>query len=219
MTGVQTCALPICLKIQVEDSTGGVLTAEGPDEGTTIEVPGVLDPFHPQAGIDEVNLKTYQLALDKGNFKPGPHLLKVSARDGYGNISTRRMMMDLTADSSIQTVTAYNIPNPIKHGKTTFYFSTILPAPDVLLGSETDTSNRAEFEIRIFNQSGKLVATLDHAISGQTTWDARDAWGQVLGNGVYFYKVTARQNLTSTEGPRPGYRTLSSKRNVLVISH
>ena len=212
-------SLPYCLKIQVEDSTGGVLTAEGPDEGTTIEVPGVLDPFHPQAGIDEVNLKTYQLALDKGNFKPGPHLLKVSARDGYGNISTRRMMMDLTADSSIQTVTAYNIPNPIKHGKTTFYFSTILPAPDVLLGSETDTSNRAEFEIRIFNQSGKLVATLDHAISGQTTWDARDAWGQVLGNGVYFYKVTARQNLTSTEGPRPGYRTLSSKRNVLVISH
>ena len=214
-------SLPNCLKIQVEDSIGGVLTGEGPDEGTTLEVPGVLEPFHPQPGVDELYLKTYQLTLDKQNFKPGQHLLKVSARDGYGNIGSRQLNMELTVDSSIHTVSAYNVPNPMKRNGTVFYFSTILPSQELDFLDPTakaDTTERVEFEIRIFNQTGNLVQVFQRAQSGVTTWDGRDNWGNLLGNGVYFYKVTARQSLSSFQGVRPSYRTLSSKRNVLVLS-
>jgi hypothetical protein len=87
-------SLPYCLQIHVVDSVGGVLSAQGPDEGTTLEIPGAMDPFHPLPGIDELYFKSYQLTLDKRTLQPGSHLLKVSARDGYGNISLRQMRPD-----------------------------------------------------------------------------------------------------------------------------
>jgi flagellar hook assembly protein FlgD len=126
--------------------------------------------------------------------------------------------MDLTADSSLQTVSAYNIPNPMKRKGTTFYFSTILPTEDVDFSDLSAAVDRVEFEIRVFNQSGKLVKIFPRALSGSTHWDGLDEWGQLLANGVYFYKITARQSQASLAGARPGYRTLSSKRNVLIIS-
>ncbi len=211
-------SLPYCLQIQVEDSSGGVMTAEGPDEGTTLEIPGSLDPFHPQPGKDELYSKTYQLSLTTANIKPGVHLLKVSARDGYGNLGSRQLRMELTTDSSLNLVSAYNVPNPMKRSGTVFYFSTILPAEDAGYSSTGAATDRLETEIRIFNQSGKLVREFTRAQSGATAWDGHDEWGQLLANGVYFYTVIARQNLESLGGTPPAYRTLSSKRNVLVIS-
>ncbi|HKP95449.1 MAG TPA: C25 family cysteine peptidase [Fibrobacteria bacterium] len=210
-------SLPYCMQIYVQDDKGGVLSAEGPDEGTTIEIPGVLDPFHPLPGIDELNLKSYQFSLDKKTIRPGTHLLKVSARDGYGNISQRRMQMDLTLDSSITAVTAYNFPNPMKRAGTTFHFATVLPSADLEFGDPNAGKDRLEYEIRVFNQGGNLVRVFANAVSGETGWDGRDDWGNLLANGVYFYKVTARQVLTDLNA-RPDYRTVSSKRNVLVIS-
>ncbi len=211
-------SIPYCLQIGVRDSTGGVLTAEGPDEGTTLEIPGSVDPFHPQPGVDELYYKTYQYSLEKAVIRPGNHLLKVSARDGYGNVSTRQLQMEVTTDSSLNTVSAFNIPNPMKRNGTTFYFSTVIPSPDLSYGDAVDTTDRVGFEIRIFNQSGLLVRVFQGAHSGATSWDGRDQWGQLLGNGVYFYQVIARQSTSSLAGSRPGFRTLSSRRNTLIIS-
>jgi hypothetical protein len=209
--------LPYCLQIHVEDSVGGVLTAQGPDEGTSVEIPGVLDPFHPQPGLDELYRKSYQFSLEKGAFPPGTHLLKVSARDGYGNISLRRMQMDLSADSSVQTVMARNVPNPMKRNGTTFYFSAVTPKRDIEFGDPTAGKDKLEFELRIFNQAGNLVRVFPRAESGRTTWDGRDHWGSLLGNGVYFYSVVARQVLLDA-GANPDYRIVSSKRNALILS-
>jgi hypothetical protein len=38
-----------------------------------------------------------------------------------------------------------------------------------------------------------------------------------MGNGVYFYQVTARANLTSTDG-KDERKVLSSRRNTLILS-
>ncbi|MDB5051114.1 MAG: hypothetical protein JWO30_4185 [Fibrobacteres bacterium] len=209
--------LPYCMQIYVQDSLGGVLSAEGPDEGTTLEIPGVLDPFHPLPGIDELNLKSYQFSLNKKSIQPGPHLLKVSARDGYGNISQRQLQMDLGVDSSIAVFSAYNFPNPMKRDGTTFHFGALMPPADLEFGDPNAGKDRLEYEIRIFNQSGNVVRIFQKAVSGQTNWDGHDNWGNLLANGVYFYKVTARQILTDFNA-KPDYRTLSSKRNTLVIS-
>ena len=209
--------LPYCLQISVEDSLGGVLSSEGPDEGTTLEIPGLVDPFHPAPGVDDLYIKTYQYSLDKKGIRPGAYLLKVSARDGYGNIGARQLQMDLTVDSSITTVTAYNVPNPMKRKGTTFYFSTSIPSNEVEYGGENNGKQRLFFEIRIFDQAGRLVKVFQDAASGTTTWDGHDRWGNLLANGVYFYSITARQDLFDVNA-KPGYRTLSSKRNTLVIS-
>jgi peptidase C25-like protein len=209
--------LPYCLQILVEDSVGGVLSAQGPDEGTSVEVPGVLDPFHPLPGLDELYRKSYQFSLEKGAFHPGSHLLKVSARDGYGNMSQRQMRMELSVDSSLQTVMARNVPNPMKRSGTTFYFSAVRPKRDIEFGDPTAGKDTLEYELRIFNQAGNLVRVFPRAESGRTAWDGRDHWGSLLGNGVYFYSVIARQALVEA-GSKPDYRVVSSKRNTLILS-
>jgi len=211
-------ALPYCLQIDVSDNAGGVISAEGPDEGTTVEIPGTLDPFHPQPGIDDLFHKTYQISLDPKIIRPGSHLLKVSARDGYGNYSARQMQMDITMDSSLVFIKAYNHPNPMKRNGTTFYFATGMPAAELEFGDNPDAGlPRLSFEVRIFNQAGRLVKVLSNVISGEAHWDGRDEWGNPLANGVYFYKVTATQ-VISDSGDRPGYSTVTSKFNTLVLS-
>jgi hypothetical protein len=212
-------ALPSCLQIDVTDSSGGVISAEGPDEGTTVEIPGSLDPFHPQPGIDDLFHKTYQLTLDSKSIRPGSHLLKVSARDGYGNYSARQVQMDITLDSSLVSIQAYNHPNPMKRNGTTFYFATGMPAAELEYGENKDAGlPRLSYEVRIFNQAGRVVKILRNVVSGEAFWDGRDEWGTPLGNGVYFYKVTATQVLFDPGADKPGYSTVTSKFNTLVLS-
>ncbi len=206
--------LPYCLEVQVRDSVGGVMSGDGPDEGTTLEIPGTLEPFHPVARIDELQFKSYKLNLDERTVKPGRHLLKVSSRDGYGNYSQRELRLNLHLDSSLTLVKAYNVPNPLKKGTTTFFFSTVLYADAGEIFQEP-TTGATSHEIRIFNQSGKLVKVLENAESGSTRWDGRDAWGNRLANGVYFYEVTARESVNFFNRER---RRTSSKRNTLLIS-
>jgi hypothetical protein len=211
-------SLPYCLQVDVTDSSGGVMSAEGPDEGTTFEIPGAVDPYHPQAGIDDLFHKTYQLTLDPQNIHPGNHLLKVSARDGYGNYSARQMQMEISFDSSLVSIKAYNHPNPMKRNGTNFYFATGMPSAELEYGDNQQAGqDRLSFEIRIFNQAGRLVQVLENAHSGEAHWDGKDRWGNQLGNGVYFYKVTATQVRFDIED-RPGYSTVSSKFNTLVLS-
>ena len=211
-------SLPYCLQFDVMDSSGGVISAEGPDEGTTVEIPGSLDPFHPQPGIDDLFHKTYQLTLDAKTIRPGNHLLKVSARDGYGNYSARQLQMDISLDSALVSIHAYNHPNPMKRNGTTFYFSTGMPQEELEYGDNPDAGKpRLAYEVRIFNQAGRLVRVLREAVSGETRWDGRDQWGNQLANGVYFYKVTATQVLFAYDD-RPGYSTVTSEYNTLVLS-
>ncbi len=210
--------LPSCLRIQVEDSSGGVLSAQGPDEGTMVEIPGSLPPFHPQPGVDELFLKTYQLTLEAKAFRPGPHLLKVSAQDGYGNRSLRQIRLDLGAVENVRALSAYNVPNPVKRSGTAFYFSVLLPEPEIqVTAGGGDTTKRVEFEVRIHDQRGRVVKVLRNARSGQR-WDGRDEWGRPLANGVYYYIVTARWNRQAEKPAAGESRPASSKRNILVLS-
>lgn len=210
-------SLPSCLNITVEDSSGGVLGADGPDEGTTFEVPGILDPFHPQPGVDELYRKTFRLALDARDFRPGSHVFRVTAEDGYGNRSLRVLRMDLTSEPAILAFTAHNVPNPVKRGGTAFYFSALLPAPDFDVNQDGKAlPERVEFEVRIFDQAGRLVKALRQASSG-IRWDGRDEWGSRLANGVYFYTVISRWK-GADYGPERNVRTVSTRRNTLVIS-
>lgn len=201
--------LPNCLEVTVEDSSGGVLSSDSPDDGTVFEVPGALAPFHPKPGIDEVYRKVFRLPLEAKELGMGARTLKVLARDGYGNRSVRTLAMDLTADSSMRTVAAYNVPNPVKRNGTTFYFSSVLPARTVDYSDPEGGGGRVDFEVRVFDQAGRLVRKFPGARSGDTRWDGRDAWGNTMGNGIYFYQVMARHKATGEA---------TSRRNTLILS-
>jgi hypothetical protein len=209
-------SLPYCLQVTVTDSGGGVLSGGGPDESVTLEVPGVLEPFTPIPGTDELYLKSYRFTLENRDFRPGPHMLRVTARDGYGNLSSRVLRMDIASDTALSALAAYNVPNPVRRGGTTFHFSALMPARDEGLVDAPELAPRLTFEIRIHDQRGRLVRRLENAVSGRTRWDGRDEWGNRSANGVYYYTVTARWQLP--DGGRPGHRSSSTRRKVLVLS-
>ena len=71
------------------------------------------------------------------------------------------------------------------------------------------------FEVRIFNQAGRLVKVLKNVVSGEAHWDGRDEWGTPLANGVYFYQVTGTWDESNGA---PGGGQSVSKKSVLVIS-
>jgi flagellar hook assembly protein FlgD len=128
------------------------------------------------------------------------------------------MQMEITLDSSIVAIQAYNHPNPMKRNGTNFYFATGMPSSELEYGENLGSKDdRLEFEIRIFNQAGRLVQVFENAHSGEAHWDGRDRWGNQLANGVYFYKITGTQVRFDLE-ERPGFTTVSSKYNTLVLS-
>jgi hypothetical protein len=61
------------------------------------------------------------------------------------------------------------------------------------------------------------VQVFENAHSGEAHWDGRDRWGNQLANGVYFYKITGTQVRFDLE-ERPGFTTVSSRYNTLVLS-
>jgi hypothetical protein len=181
-----------------------------------VEVVGVIAPYHPQAGVDDLYLKTYQLPLSAQELSEGTYLLKVSARDGFGNLTQRQITLQVAQDTALRFVRAFNVPNPMKRNGTTFWFSTTLPVEEgqALVSPNVD---RLRFDVRVFNQQGYMVQEFRDAVSGETRWNGRDAWGRQLANGVYFYDVTATWSGEFTNGAPPGGRR-TSRKNVLVIS-
>ena len=74
----------------------------------------------------------------------------------------------------------YNYPNPLKR-KTTFTYQLTLDADEV--------------KITIYNVSGRRIQVLKDVSAkegyNEVMWNAQDAEGTPLANGVYFYKVRA----------------------------
>ncbi len=207
-------SLPYCVQVTVSDTGSGVLGGEGPDQGTTIEVIGSVAPFQPEPILDELYAKTFQTTFSPQEIAPGSHVLRISSRDGFGNLSQRQVTLDVSEGDRFRFVRAFNVPNPMRDAGTTFHFMTTLPADEGFDLTEPNV-DRVRFHLRIFNQRGHMVQEFRNAISGETRWDGRDAWGQRLANGVYFYEVTAIWS--ETDGAPDGGRRVSRK-NTLVIS-
>jgi hypothetical protein len=207
-------SLPYCIEVTVTDSTGGVMSGNGPDEGTTLSIPGLLDAYHPSPNLDDLFAKSYKLTLDKEWVNPGDYLLKVSSRDVFGNLSARNIELSVQTDTVLQALRVYNVPNPMKRNGTVFHFGVLMPASsgDVFEAPRADQLN---YTIKLFDQAGKLVRVFKEAQSGETSWDGRDSRGRNMGNGVYFYQVAAKWD---PDYPNPPFNTATSKKQVLVLS-
>jgi hypothetical protein len=93
---------------------------------------------------------------------------------------TSKFILNVTNETSLQDVNNY--PNPMKN-ETTFSFT--------LTGNQLPT----ECKIKIYSVAGRVIKEIVVPVSigfNQVPWDGRDADGDYIANGVYFYRVVYR---------------------------
>lgn len=166
--------MPACLTIQISDSTG-VDQSTLPDEGVTWELVGITPQRHPTFVEQSGKQVQFRLLLDQYRTS-GEHLLRVRAQDVIGNVAEKEWRIELNEKSTGKLFDVVSIPNPMKT-KTVFHFKL--------------SPGTATVSIKIYSIDGRLLRTLSNVISGVTSWDGRDQWGNRLANGLYYYQVEA----------------------------
>ncbi|WP_439880409.1 type IX secretion system sortase PorU [Pontibacter sp. MBLB2868] len=138
---------------------------------------------------------SYQEGRVKYYFKdlaPGPHSLRVKAWDTHNNAAEEYIEFVVSNDSKIALEHVLNHPNPFST-KTTFHFD------------HNRAGDNLEIQVQIFTISGKLVKTLEttsyasKAHFADITWNGRDEYNDLLGRGVYIYKVNVRSQLDGSK--------------------
>jgi hypothetical protein len=126
----------------------------------------------------------------KGNFDDGNYIVKCIAFDCNGNRNEENIEFNVVSDFDI--INIGNYPNPVltRDESTTFIYTLTDKADDV--------------NIKIYTVSGRLVKTITKGaatragLTGtdyhEVEWDCRTDDGDMLANGVYFYRITARKD-------------------------
>lgn len=185
---------PACIEFVISDETG-IDFSEAVDEGVSVEIEGAYPRQH--ANFDELAGRSATFRVDLGeSVAAGSYPVEVRALDILGNYASKSWTLQLH-DSQDQTLSGvYNVPNPMRE-QTRFFFK---------------TPEYSDVKIKIFDQRGFLVKTLDRAQSGVTKWNGKDRYGQPLANGIYYYKVI------STRLNSQGGTSSESKIEKLIIS-
>ncbi len=138
-----------------------------------------------------------ELAID------GIYKLIVKGKDKAGNIAGNAPTYEVhfTVENKSSITNVLNYPNP---------FSTSTAFVFTLTGSEIPS----QFKIQILSVTGKVVREITKNELGnihigrnitEYKWDGRDQYGQLLGNGVYLYRV-----VTSIQGEDVEHRKNAS---------
>jgi len=188
-----------CLDVAIEDDTG-IDYREEADEGISFEVSPVENRYHPWSFLEQTGKRAVARMSFGASYEPGEYVFKVLAQDIMGNAAFRSLRVSLSQESDVGLADVFNAPNPIKKNGTTFYFKD-------LSGDRRSSSVR----IKIFDQNGKLVKTINNAISGVTHWDGRDARGRLLANGLYHYVVQS-----TVQSENGGRKTFEKKQKLLI---
>jgi hypothetical protein len=183
-------ALPFSCEIDVFDPSGIDIVGTGPDEGLTIEIPGVLSKqninqkFRFVDGDYKKGAATMEFT--EGIIRSGTYSMTISAQDLAGNVTRKEFIIDVSQNQDLSISQVFNYPNPMKMGGgTTFYFNL------------SKTSGVA-CTIKLYTLSGKLIRVFYGAHSGEV-FDGRDQIGNLLGPKTYLYQVIAEDNSQSQQ--------------------
>ena len=108
------------------------------------------------------------------------HLLTIKAWDNANNSSQKNIRFEIVADGSLILKDVLNYPNPFFQSTTfTFYLN-----------------NEAQLGVKIYTIAGRLITRIEN-ISGffgfnMIPWDGLDQDGDSVANGVYIYKIYAK---------------------------
>jgi hypothetical protein len=129
------------------------------------------------SALDDYQRGTVQYQMK--DLPYGRNTLRVRAWDAFNNATVAETFFDVTSGDKLTISDVMNYPNPFSR-ETAFTFrqNQIVPL---------------NVSIKIYTVAGRLIQTLDASVAGepfiQVPWDGRDRDGDVLGNGVYLYKV------------------------------
>jgi len=137
---------------------------------------GVID-------YDTMNRKV--IILFHKNFEEGEHSLKIFTKDAAKKFNTLLIYEKyFIVTSEIEIKNVYNFPNPFS-GYTYFTF-VLTQIPD-------------EVKIKIYTVAGRLIKQINVYNYELTTnlnkvyWDGRDDDGNIVSNGIYFYKIIVKK--------------------------
>lgn len=108
----------------------------------------------------------------------GEHKFRYISYDQNNNFADT-VIHYMTVNPDLKIIDLKNYPNPMKN-ETSFLIN---------LSGNMPPSNS---KIKIFTVAGKLIKTIESPLNigfNQISWDGRDADGDYLANGVYFYKL------------------------------
>jgi hypothetical protein len=195
-------ALPAQLEISLFDRNGIDVVGLAPDEGLTIDIPGVLakQNVNHKFRFNEGDFRSGSavLGLEAENMKPGTYSLTVSAKDLLGNSSKKTFAMEIVNEEDFSLDHVFNFPNPLHMREgTRFFFYASAPS------SPWQSFDGIRTTIRIYTLSGKLIRVLQNdngTIQNGIFWDGSDQFGNMLGPNVYLYQVSA--DYTTSQGQR-----------------
>ncbi len=142
----------------------------------------VMNPYY-TSDVDSYQSGTVRY-LFKG-LTPGPHTLTLKAWDTFNNSAERTLEFVVANKEGLTLSHVLNYPNPFAN-HTTFHFDHNRQGDDL------------DVQVQLFTVTGRLVRTLQTRAASATShlaelvWDGRDEYGDVLGRGVYVYKVNVR---------------------------
>ncbi|MFQ5633426.1 MAG: FlgD immunoglobulin-like domain containing protein, partial [bacterium] len=144
------------------------------------------DPLvQPQLKLFSEGEKRAELVLYP-EFKTGNHTATFLVNDAFGNRAVKSVSVKVSGEMAL--IDALNYPNPFDR-ETEFTFTLTQPAEEI--------------RIKIYTVAGRLIQTLETFAAtpgfNRIRWDGRDADGDESANGVYLYKIIARQGEKQVE--------------------
>jgi len=147
-----------------------------------------LNDFY-EAEIDDFTKGSLKYKLS--NLSEGEHKLSLKVWDVYNNSSQDSIFFIVTNDDKFKISHILNYPNPFST-HTRFFFEHNRP------------NEMLTVLIQVFSVTGKVVKTIHTELITQgyriegIAWDGKDDFGNKIGRGVYFYKITVRTENNET---------------------
>ena len=173
------------LYVEIADSLSGINLAGDIGHQIIMIMDGDIENAKDLTDFFEYDEGSYtkgKLKYPLFNLPEGQHTILVKAWDNSNNSSTFEVDFIVVAEKELKLRNALTYPNPMSE-QATFSF---------------EISRDAEVSIKIYSVAGRLVREFEpmQAEIGfnlyPEPWDGTDQDGDLLANGVYLYKITAR---------------------------
>ena len=146
------------------------------DNLNTNESKDITDQFYYNVN----SITTGEIIID--NLEESNIHIKISAWDNANNPNENEIYLYQSKNEKLSLYNVFNFPNPI-FDKTKFTF---------------ELSSKAEVEIIIYTIGGRKIKHIKNKNLSQgfnsISWDGRNEFGRILANGVYIYKIVAKNN-------------------------
>jgi hypothetical protein len=129
--------------------------------------------------VSDSTYKSGSLEYDFIDIAEGRHVLRLKVWDTYNNSSEAEIEFTVSDASALNVMNVYNFPNPFRDN-TTFTFQHNFPNP-------------VDVKIKIYTVAGRLIKEISQPQVADKFvtifWPGTDEDGEILGNGVYIYKL------------------------------